>query len=241
MNKVLAIIATGLLFGASPLVSAAPILSISGQGSTAAGQAETDFLAGLQGGYITEDFDDNTFYTVGAQSQTIVSNAGVGSFTSVTAGSGGLCDSQGYSCDDGLAVLDSDASPFGGRYSVSPDNWLDSMDARELEISPTAGYNAMGFYMTDPNDSGGRFSIGGVDFNFSDIFGSALGNGQIFYITLIDQAGLGDVSIFSNNSDDGYGLDNVTVGTVAVPEPSTLALFGLGLLGFGLARKRKLA
>ncbi|MDL0429729.1 PEP-CTERM sorting domain-containing protein [Marinobacter sp. TBZ242] len=50
---------------------------------------------------------------------------------------------------------------------------------------------------------------------------------------------LGDVSIFSNNPDDGYGLDDVTVGAISVPEPGTLALFGLGLVALILARERK--
>ncbi len=241
MNKVTTIIASGLLFGACSWATAAPILSVSTQGSIAAGQAESDFLATLSGGYVTETFDDNTFYTPGAQSTTINSQAGVGSFTSAEAGSGGLCDSGSYDCNNGLAVLDAGTTPFGGRYSVSGDNWLDSMDAREMSIAPAAGYNAMGFYMTDPNDSGGRFSVGGVDFSFGDIFGSALGNGSIFYITLFDIAGLGSFSIFSNNSDDGYGLDNVTIGTVTVPEPGTLALFGLGLAGLVVFRKQKKA
>lgn len=240
MDKVTKIIATGLLFGACSWASAAPMLSISVQGDAAAGQAEDDFLASLNGGYITEDFDSGS-YTPGVQSPTINSVAGVGSFTRVTSGSGGLCGSGSYNCNDGLAILDGGTTPFSGRYPVSGDNWLDSMDATEMRISPAAGYNAMGFFMTDPNDSGGRFSISGVDFDFDDIFGSALGNGSLFYITLIDTAGLGDVSIFSNNPDDGYGLDNVTVGTVAVPEPGTVALFGLGLVGIFLARSRKQA
>ncbi|PCM46389.1 hypothetical protein CPA50_06615 [Marinobacter sp. ANT_B65] len=112
------------------------------------------------------------------------------------------------------------------------------MDASEMTISPTTGYNSIGFYMTDPNDSSGRFSIGGLDFSFGDIFGSSLGSGNVFYVSLFDAAGLGDVSIFSNANGDGYGLDNVTIGSVAVPEPGTFALLGLGLLGLGAARKR---
>ena len=95
---------------------------------------------------------------------TITSSVGVGSFTSAVPGSGGLCDSGPYNCNGGLAVLNAGASPFSGRYSVSGDNWLDSMDARQMVISPAAGFNAMGFYMTDPNDAGGRLSIGGFDF-----------------------------------------------------------------------------
>jgi hypothetical protein len=239
MNKATNLFATGLLFSACALVSAAPILSISVQGGSAATQAETDFLATLGGSHLTETFDDNTFYTPGDQATTITSQAGVGNFTSEEPGVGGLCDSGSYNCAEGLAVLDAGTSPFSGRYSVSGNNWLDSMDAKEMSIGPAAGYNAMGFYMTDPNDAGGRFSIGGVDFDFNDIFETALGSGKIFYISIFDAAGLGGVSIFSNDPDDGYGLDNVTVGSVAVPEPGTLALLGLGVLALILARKRK--
>lgn len=230
---------TGLLLGVCSWVGAAPILTISGQGTTAAAEAEQAFMDAAQSVYLTENFDDNGFYTVGTQSETMSSAVGVGSFTSAVPGSGGLCDSGSYSCDAGLAILNEGASPFSGRYAVSPDNWLDSMDARQMIISPAAGFNAMGFYMTDPNDAGGRFSIGGVNFNFENIFGSGLGNGRVYYISLYDAEGLGDVSIFSNNPDDGYGIDDVTVANVI--EPGTLALFGLGLVGLGFSRRRQRA
>jgi hypothetical protein len=236
MKTAIKLAAAGIALSVSAWASAVPVLTISGQGNAASAAAETAFLATLGGSQITETFD-TAGYTAGAQSLTINSAAGVGSFTSVSQGSGGACDNGGYSCSAGLAVLDASTTPFNGRFSVSPDNWLDSMDATKMTFSPTAGYNALGFFMTDPNDAGGRFDIGGVGFNFTDVFGSAMGSGKIFYITLYDTAGLGDISIFSNDQGDGYGLDNVTIGSVSVPEPGTLALFALGLMGLGIARK----
>jgi hypothetical protein len=225
-----------LLIGLSQ-ASAAPILRISGQGLSAASTAEADFLSSAHSGFLTETFDNNSFFSVGIQSTIMASSTGVGGFATIEPGSGGLCDSGPYDCDSGLAVLNAAESPFSGRFAVSGGNWLDSMDARQINISPAKGFNSIGFYITDPNDAGGRLSVGGVDFDFNNIFGSGQSNGRIFYVSLFDQSGLGEISIFSNNSDDGYGIDNVTVANVT--EPGTVALLLLGLFGIALAFKRK--
>jgi len=238
MKSATKFLTASMLVGAFSCVNAAPILTVSQEGEEAAAKAEASFLASLQAGHFTEDFEHED-YSVGKQFETIDSVAGAGSFKMTLAGYGGICEPT---CGDGLAVLDKDTSPFKGRFAVSGNNWLDSMDAQSLKILPTGGFNAMGFYITDPNDAGGRFTIGGVDFLFKDfeVFGSGgLPNGSLFYVSLYDETGLDALEIYSNNKDDGYGLDNVTVGTIAVTEPGTLALVGLGLLGVLLSFKRK--
>lgn len=44
--------------------------------------------------------------------------------------------------------------------------------------------------------------------------------------------------VFDSRTDQAEGVDNMSYG-VAVPEPATLLLMGLGLVGFGFAGKRK--
>ena len=42
------------------------------------------------------------------------------------------------------------------------------------------------------------------------------------------------------NYQEAFGMDNVAGVAISVPEPGTLALFGIGLFGMGLARRNKI-
>jgi hypothetical protein len=62
---------------------------------------------------------------------------------------------------------------------------------------------------------------------------------NLMFIGVIDLDGFNTVKIDGNDTNDRIYYDNMRYGPVAIAEPATLAMFGLGLAGLGFARRRR--
>ena len=225
------------------------------QGAAAA-TAEANFLSILKYS-TTETFEGN-----GANLNTVSANyagadqqlnfedhsdsyiTSVGSFTLDTAGQ----DTGVGTYIEDLMIESDTTTGEHGRQSLSTyqnDFWLDSNDAEQVTwdifTNPATAFDAIGFYLADAEDQGAVLTLDLDNGTTQTIDIPTTGlNQNLLYITLtFDPAVLSASIVFNNSNDhDGWGIDDVTIGKVQVPEPGSLALLGLGILGLGVARRK---
>lgn len=263
MNTMLKnLILTGVLVGTSAAASAATI-TISTDPN-----AETNFLSLLHGGYAQENFDG--WVTQGSgpaapgpevtnnfqreklswidSSPSFVTN--VGTFTLTENGHSSYPWLDGETHGNNLKIESAETGESGREVlsNYEGDFWLDSNDAKEVRWDFDAGavvgksFNAFGFYLADPADVAASLTLKYADGTYSDSLTIPFGqqNAELFYVSVVSPKSIVGASFYFNNSanNDGWGIDDITVGTL--PEPGTLLLIALGLLGLGAARRKAL-
>lgn len=135
--------------------------------------------------------------------------------------------------------------PFDGRFAISGTNYFQTSDPFDLSFSDPI--SAFGFFATDGGDGPGQLSLrlgisdgGEIDLIVPHTVQESA-NGAVMFFGFTDfTTTFSSISFFNSDAGhDFFGFDDWTVGrAVTVPEPSTLALLSIGLLGFAFARRR---
>lgn len=248
----IAVVVSALVAASS--AQAAIIYSNVTYGVTQATQAESNYLSSLAS-YQQETFDNlGSISATGSTSLGAVQTGNqqsswvwaseqfttsVGTFTMVK--SDGAADNSDVRPD--LLMIENSSTGEFGRSPSHATNWLDSNDADIVswDISGVGFFDSLGFYLSDVNDQGASLKLVFNDgTEHTTQLNSSLSNGNLMYVSLMADVAISSATLlFDNgtNENDGWGIDTITVGSLPIPEPATLALLSLGLIGVGAARR----
>ena len=171
----------------------------------------------------------------------------VGSFASMGAAGSG----QSVIGDTSKLQVRADNDMAWGRYSTagatSGNHWLDSNDnlGMKWDVSGLGKFDTLAFYVLDAADVGGKFSIKVGDTLYSNIAGTAgkLANGNIQLVKVMLSEAVTNltVELMHDRTNDGFGVDGVSVGLAPVPLPPAVLLLGTGIVGLVVLRRRRTA
>ena len=146
-----------------------------------------------------------------------------------------------------------------GRYDTtgSGDQYLEVLNSSTFTFA--TGFSAFGFYATDVGDLPASLTAvltrlgGGTDTTITVLPSGIFQDGALLFWGFVDpNVAYTSIRLTSSNPEDLFALDDIIVGNACdtcvlptpvnnVAEPTTLALFGVGLLGIAAARRRKAA
>lgn len=241
--KITLFICAGFVGTLNGLAHAVPIVYFGENltpGSTVSGSpvtARNNFLADLVG-VGSENFEGTAAGTTPPLALTFPGSSGSITAT-IASASGGVCSTAtgavgGISCN-GL-----------GRFPTSGTNWYHTNDVFTITFSnPIA---AFGFYGTDIGDFDGQVTAtlnGGTTVSLTIPNMINAPDGSLLFWGFIDSTNSYTSLQFGNTASgsDVFGFDDLVIGDrgqVAIPEPATLALFGLGFATLGAMRRKKL-
>ena len=142
-----------------------------------------------------------------------------------------------------------------GRFPTSGNQyWSIDVTSGTFDIGFGSDVAAFGFYGTDLGDYGGDLTLrltlsGGGTTDINVPYTPVLPDATVLYFGLITNNAAEQFTNIAFLSTGGYGsetfgFDDMTIGSlqqVSIPEPATIALFGMGLAGLGFSRRRKRA
>ncbi len=152
---------------------------------------------------------------------------------------GDIADGVSFASSLGnLAVVEGDFLPNATDNTIGPNSF-----SSDLNISFLPTVNAVGFDVFQIFGAAEGIVVSLFDLNDlligatevpADIFG-------VFFGVIDDASQIGRITLTANNADSGAEvIDNIAFGqssATPVPEPASLALFGLGLAGFAMTRR----